>query len=76
MMRNLFLALLLLSTPALAQAPQRPTAIQIMAQQLAAAIAQNAELVERNGKLEDQIAQLLKQRDAAPPPPPAPAQPD
>lgn len=46
--------------PALAQQP-RPTAAQILAGQLAQVVAQNAELVERNGQLEDRIAILTKQ---------------
>lgn len=49
-------------TPAMAQPTlsQRPTAIQIMANQLATAIMNNAELVERNGQLEEQVAALRK----------------
>lgn len=43
------------------QQPQRPTAVQIVAQHLAVAITQNAELLERIGALEDQVTALRRQ---------------
>lgn len=44
------------------QAQPRPTAIQILAQQLAVALAHNAELHEKIGQLEDRVMQLAKQK--------------
>lgn len=59
---KLAIVLLLICTPAIAQPSpqQRPTAVQMLANQLAVSIAQNAELIERNGQLEDQIMMLRK----------------
>lgn len=60
-MRRLILCILFCTAASAAIAQQRPTAIQLLSQQLAAAIAQNAELIERVGTLEDHIAALRKQ---------------
>lgn len=44
-----------------AQPQQRPTATQILAQQIAGVLVQNAELIERNAALEERVAALTKQ---------------
>lgn len=44
-------------------AQQQPTATQILGQQAAALLTQNAELIERIGKLQADLAAVTKERD-------------
>jgi hypothetical protein len=62
MLRICIVMVSLVAAPALAQTTQqRPTAAQMLAQELGAAVGQNAELAERLGKLEDENTALKRQ---------------
>lgn len=64
LMRIVPMAVALAITPAFAQQQQQPpSATQILGQQLGAVAAQNAELIEKLGQIQRELAAVAKERD-------------